>query len=321
MPTDNLILADRIAGGLVGLLVGDALGVPYEFHPAANIPPGDQIEMQPPPGFRRSHRGTPPGTWSDDGAQALCLLASLIHCSRLDLIDFGQRLVRWLDHGYRAVDARVFDVGITSQTAIASLRMGIPPEKSGGDRESDNGNGALMRVLPLALWHQGSDRELVEDARRSSLPTHAHLRSQLCCALYCLWARELLRGSTTAWSTAVAAIYRHYPTGTAERIELDQHILSYPAERVGGGGYVVDSLHSARLAMQQPDYSAAVRAAVSRGQDTDTTACIVGGLAGIRWGLAGIPERWRETLRGHAEFRGDLDLLIHRTTLQPLGPR
>lgn len=72
--------AERIAGGLIGLLVGDALGVPYEFHEADEIPPSAQIEFEPPAGFDRSHKGTPPGTWSDDGAQALCLLDSLLVC-------------------------------------------------------------------------------------------------------------------------------------------------------------------------------------------------------------------------------------------------
>ncbi len=75
---------ERIEGGLLGLLVGDALGVPYEFHPPEAIPPREAIEYQPPEGFRRAHASVPPGTWSDDGAQALVLLASLLECGRLD---------------------------------------------------------------------------------------------------------------------------------------------------------------------------------------------------------------------------------------------
>src|SRR3546814_19167937 len=82
--------------------------------------------MAPPAGFQRAHPWTPPGTWSDDGAQALCLLASLLHCSGLDLGDFGNRLVNWLDLGYRAVDGRVFDVGIPSRRSIARLPDGVP---------------------------------------------------------------------------------------------------------------------------------------------------------------------------------------------------
>src|SRR5262245_60174872 len=114
----------RIEGGLVGLLVGDALGVPYEFHAAAAIPARDAIEMAPPEGFRRAHPGVPPGTWSDDGAQALCLLASLLHQDRLDVDDFARRLRNWYDDGYCAVDFEVFDVGVQTSRALQALAAG-----------------------------------------------------------------------------------------------------------------------------------------------------------------------------------------------------
>ena len=109
---------DRIAGGLVGLLVGDALGVPYEFTLPSEVPDAQDIEFEPPTGFLRSHTGTPPGTWSDDGAQALCLLASVLRNDRLDVEDFGRRLVNWNDHGYMTPDGRVFDVGIQTSRAL-----------------------------------------------------------------------------------------------------------------------------------------------------------------------------------------------------------
>lgn len=63
---------EHISGGLYGLLVGDALGVPYEFHAPAELPAPEAIDFEPPEGFRRAHEGVPPGTWSDDGAHALC---------------------------------------------------------------------------------------------------------------------------------------------------------------------------------------------------------------------------------------------------------
>src|SRR3954471_2433749 len=102
---------ERLAGGIYGLLVGDALGVPYEFNRPEALPPLAELEMDPPPGFRRSHRGTPPGTWSDDGAHALCLLASLLEQDRLDVDDLGRRLVAWHEEGYLAVEGKVFDIG------------------------------------------------------------------------------------------------------------------------------------------------------------------------------------------------------------------
>ena len=86
---------NRIKGGIYGLLIGDALGVPYEFHLKDSIPPIEQIEMTPPDGYQRSHVGVEPGTWSDDGAQALCLLDSLIEKGKFDLIDFSDKLLNW----------------------------------------------------------------------------------------------------------------------------------------------------------------------------------------------------------------------------------
>src|SRR6266536_2238376 len=167
----------RIEGGLVGLLVGDALGVPYEFE---EIPPLEQIEFVPPPGHWHAWPGTPPGTWSDDSAQALCLLASLLECGRLDPEDLAGRLLRCHAEGYMWVDGRAFDTGATTAVALRAYRSGQPALAAGPTGEQDNGNGSLMRVLPLALWHQGPDADLVADAQTQSRVTHGHLRSQLC---------------------------------------------------------------------------------------------------------------------------------------------
>lgn len=84
---------DKVTGALLGLLIGDALGVPYEFYNASNISSYDGINYTPPDSFLRSHLGVPPATWSDDGAQTLCLLASLLFCRQLNLVDFANRLV------------------------------------------------------------------------------------------------------------------------------------------------------------------------------------------------------------------------------------
>jgi ADP-ribosyl-[dinitrogen reductase] hydrolase len=106
-----LTTREMIEGGIWGLLVGDALGVPYEFHHSASIPLPDSIDFDPPAGFPRAHDGVPPGTWSDDGAQALCLLASLLYRRELDIEDLMRRLTNWYEFGYMAADGQVFDVG------------------------------------------------------------------------------------------------------------------------------------------------------------------------------------------------------------------
>ncbi|MDC0708390.1 ADP-ribosylglycohydrolase family protein [Stigmatella sp. ncwal1] len=294
MPTHE----QRLAGGVYGLLIGDALGVPYEFHPPAQIPPPEQIEFEPPSGFHRAHAGVLPGTWSDDGAHAHCLLASLLYRGQLDVEDLGRRLVNWFELGYMAVGGQVFDVGIQTRSALTSFREGVSGLESGPRGEKDNGNGSLMRVLPLALWHAGSDEALAADAMRQSLVTHGHLRSQVCCALYCLWARRTLEEVADPWDAAVASFHRLFPPGTAAREELDTQVRPHTPEAGKGSGYVVDCLLSARDCVRRGStYEQVVKAAVALGHDTDTTAAVAGGIAGVRDGIEAIPGRWLAALR------------------------
>jgi ADP-ribosyl-[dinitrogen reductase] hydrolase len=209
--------SEKIAGGLVGLLVGDALGVPYEFHAASELPGFAEIEFEPPAWFRRSHSSVPGGTWSDDGAQALVLLDSLLTCGEFNAEHFAKGLVAWQDEGFMAVDNHVFDVGIQTSKAIWHLKQGVAPLAAGGTDEYSNGNGSLMRVLPLALWHKGTDLELIADAFDSSAVTHGHLRSKLCCALYCLWARRILDDAENPFENAVETLRRIFAENTIER--------------------------------------------------------------------------------------------------------
>ncbi|MGZ3678989.1 MAG: ADP-ribosylglycohydrolase family protein [Ktedonobacterales bacterium] len=308
--------AERIVGGLIGLLIGDALGVPYEFHMAGEIPPLEQIEFDPPPGFHRAHAGTPPGTWSDDGAQALCLLDSLLACHRFDAEDFGRRLLRWYDDGYLAVDGRVFDIGIQTGRALQALHAGVRALDAGSTEESALGNGSLMRVLPLALWHSGSDADLVAEAQAQSRITHGHPRAQVCCALYCLWARRTLEGADDAWEQAVATLRALYTEASTERTELEWSIRPDDPPEGNGGGYVVDCLRSARLVMTAGNYEAIVKAAIALGNDTDTTACVAGGIAGIRDGVAAIPTRWQTALRGRDLYQPLRNQLVDLSSRQ-----
>lgn len=291
--------ANKVAGGLLGLLIGDAVGVPYEFRRADELPAVDDIDMIPPVAFHRAHTGVPLGTWSDDGAQALCLLASLLDTDGLDLDDFGKRLLAWHDRGYLAVDGHVFDVGNQTSRALDALRSGVSPDLAGPSNERDNGNGSLMRVLPLALWHDQSDQDLIKLAALQSLPTHGHARAKVACAQLCLWARAELAGHSEGWEEAAEILSRlgpeaGLPPEEIEHVQSDSH-----RAKANGTGYVVDCLWSARIAVEKGhDFESTVKRAIAFGNDTDTTACVAGGIAGIRYGREGIPVRWIEGLRG-----------------------
>lgn len=294
----TLIDADKLAGGIYGLLIGDALGVPYEFNGPEAIPPAEAIQFTPPEGFERSHHGTPPGTWSDDGALALCLLASLLEQGKLDTEDLGQRFLAFRDSGYMAVDHRVFDIGGTTEDALDAIQKGTPAIQAGRDDEWSQGNGSLMRVLPLALWHKGDDKALAHDAADQSRTTHAHPSARACCALYCLWARRTLEGHSAPWAAAIQAFREIYLAETPERIMLDEIIKPEEPFHTRGSGFVVDTLRSAEAVQSADKYAAIVRAAIALGNDTDTTACVAGGIAGVRLGIANIPANWRTELRG-----------------------
>lgn len=307
-----LSIKDRILGGLWGLLIGDALGVPYEFNRPEDLPEQEQIEYQPPQNFIRSHQGVLPGTWSDDGAQALCLLDSLLSCGKMDINDFASRLLKWYDSGLWAVDNKVFDVGNQTARALIAYSKGMSPYESGNIIPEGKGNGSLMRVLPLAMWHKGSNEELVKDAHVQSLVTHGHVCNQVCCALYCLWARRLLEGHSIkeAYNLAVMTLRQIYKEDSEFYHELEWSVRPDESAVGKGGGFVIDSLRSVRMVLASDSYEKVVKSAIALGDDTDTTAAIAGGLAGIYFGFDNIPGRLYLGLRGKEMVQPLIDKLL-----------
>jgi ADP-ribosyl-[dinitrogen reductase] hydrolase len=285
----DLDLEDRLAGGVWGHLVGDAMGVPYEFQPP---PPLREIRW----GHQAGHHRQPPGTWSDDGGLMLALLDSLVQ-GTFDTADQGRRALEWWrGDGYKP--GPIFDIGLITQSSLERIRTGTVPEEAGAFGERDNGNGSLMRILPVALVdREATDAELVTQAMRASSLTHRHPRSMVTCAVYVLAARSLLRGAedrTRVLQEAFAAVAS--AVGKAEVGEL--RVLQTFTGRTGSG-YVVDSFWSAWDAFAGGNsYRQVVERAIAYGDDTDTTSCVAGGLAGIYWGRSGIPNAWLKGIRG-----------------------
>lgn len=300
----------RAIAGLLGALVGDALGVPFEFKSPTVIPVTAQIEMLMPATFQKTYRHVPYGCCSDDGAQLLCLLESLLDHPEFNADHFAARLIQWFRQGHHQSGGSVFDCGIATRHAIERLESGVPPLLAGGRDERSNGNGALMRVLPVALMETDFSNQ-IEMAMRQSCVTHAHPISQVCSALYVSIARGLLNDPGRALLQLIDEqsnqLRGHFElSAQLEHLAALDVIMRYPAtEFCRGSGYVVDSLWSAiNCVASASDYVSAVRTAITLGNDTDTTACIAGGLAGIRFGLddpSGIPSRWLKTLQLQSE--------------------
>lgn len=120
---------------------------------------------------------------------------------------------------------------------------------------------------------------------------------QLCCAAYCLITHYMLRG----WKIhdAIDRAFGDLIDRQSEHIDEIMYIKNFEHNEFTGSGYVVDSLWSALSAVwRSTSYEDAIKKAIQYGNDTDTTACIAGGLAGIMYEYEGIPERWLDMLRG-----------------------
>ncbi len=164
-------------GGIVGSLVGDALGVPVEFSSRADRDDDPVTSMR---GFGTWNQ--PAGTWSDDGALLLCTIESLID-EDPDEEHAGRLFVRWLREGHWAVRGNAFDVGGATRAALERIARGAPAATAGGGGEGDNGNGSLMRILPVSLRFADAGPDIAASfAMRWSAITHRHPRSQLACA-------------------------------------------------------------------------------------------------------------------------------------------
>ncbi len=179
---------DFIKDMLFGVSVGDAIGVPVEFRTRKNLQDDPVTGMR---GYGSHHQ--PAGTWSDDSSLTFCLAEML--CGKYDPNDLARRFVNWEHHAYWTPHGSVFDEGIATSAAIDRLARGISPVLAGGNAEDSNGNGSLMRILPLLFYVRklNIDKrfQVVKDI--SSL-THRHIRSVLACFIYLEIALELLSG-------------------------------------------------------------------------------------------------------------------------------
>ena len=295
----------RMLGGLWGSLAGDALGVPVEFQDRA------ARAADPVTGMRGhgTHR-QPPGTWSDDGALLLCSAASLVERG-FDTDDMGNRFLQWHDRGLWAARGTVFDIGIATRQALGRIRQGVPVEQAGGRDESSNGNGSLMRMLPVALASlEGGTMELQDRIHRASAITHGHLRSQMACHYLGLLVRALMEDWSRTEAVGVASaefagIYEKSREMAAFARLLGGGLAALPEREIHSGGYVIDTLEAAVWCLLTThDFAGCVLKAVNLGGDTDTTGCVAGGLAGVLYGEVGIPTKWREALPRQSDLAG-----------------
>jgi len=285
---------------LLGVSVGDALGVPVEFRSRKSIQYNPVTDMI---GYGTYNQ--PPGTWSDDSSLTFCLAESLL--KGLDYNRIASNFVSWLYNATWTPYNEVFDVGNATRQAIEQLRKGVNPIEAGGKDSNSNGNGSLMRILPLVFYLRNkSINEHFEIVKNVSSITHGHICSVIACFYYIKFALELISGKDKffIYNELQQSLPKYLIDKAIDEKELkkyhrifENNIYDYSENDINSSGYVVDSLEASLWCfMNSTNYSQAVLKAVNLGEDTDTTAAITGGLAALEYGYESIPKKWVNSL-------------------------
>jgi ADP-ribosyl-[dinitrogen reductase] hydrolase len=316
---DDISILERIAGAMLGLACGDALGAPAEFRSRSFIAQkwGRLTDM--------TGGGIwDPGEWTDDTGMALCIAEGILERPDAPVEPVGARFIAW------SKDAK--DVGDTIASVIESYagdwakasRMS-PAGRAG----RAVGNGSLMRTLPVALAYPNTWEMLTISASLSAM-THWDAQAELACAVYCLWIDGILNGKPMreAYFDAIDAAKKvadHGPLapdtpgpalGAAsdtsnvfdlsddeprspkphpfwQRLANVENVSYDDLQPTGYAGYVLDCLEAAAwCCLKAEDAEVAIELAVNLGGESDTIGAVAGGVAGAYWGLAALPPRW-----------------------------
>lgn len=295
------MMENIVKAGIFGVCIGDALGVPVEFKKR------EDLKKSPVSGYLEYMSwNQPKGTWSDDSSLTLCLAEEL--AKGYDLEKIGQSFVKWNKYGHWTAHGKLFDIGGTTRHSIARLIKGESARFSGNIFEEDNGNGSLMRILPLAFYLKSEENieKLYQTVKEVSAITHGHFRSVFACFVYVVFVIELIKGinkkEAYAYTQDLVLKYAELQGFNPVEVELFSRILknnisSYPEDEIKSSGYVLHSLEASLWCfLNSESYSEAVLKAVNLGEDTDTTGAITGGIAGIYYGFENIPKEWVDEL-------------------------
>jgi len=295
-----------VKSALFGVAVGDALGVPTEFCSREYLrkkPITDMIGY----GTYNQHAGT----WSDDSSLTFCLAEALTQ--EFDLNVIGQNFVEWYYDNFWTAREEVFDIGNSTRIAINRLAHGESPSLTGDFDESSNGNGSLMRILPLLFYLLDKPiDERFELTEQVSSITHGHIRSVIACFYYLEFAKHITEGMDKfeSYRSLQSEISDYLTKRSLNPLEiklfdnlLRNEIYTFPENKIYSSGYVLHTLEASIWCFLTTDsYEKAVLRAVNLGEDTDTTASVTGGLAGLLYGVESIPQKWLLQIARHNDI-------------------
>ena len=293
--------------GVMGVVVGDALGCPVQFESRT------EVAEHPVTGMRGD--GTfhlPAGSWTDDSSLTLALLDSIRQTGGIDLKHIAENFVKWLDEGAFTPYGYAYDIGRCTLRALMKYKKERKPLKCGCIEEYSNGNGSLMRIMPACLYcyeKKLSDADAIDVIHKVGSLTHAHIRANIACGLYFFMVRAVLAEDGTLQDRLQSGLrqgFAYYEKALADHECLEDYarlrdlaaFAALPARQIKSGGYVVETLEAAVWSLiTAHSFEEALLKAVNLGEDTDTVGAVAGGLAGLYYGYDAIPEAWLAALQ------------------------
>ena len=287
--------------GIIGLAIGDAMGVPLEFCIRERLMKNPTTEM-----LGYGSHNVPKGSWSDDTSMTLATIDAIIKDNNINCETIATNFLEWIKNAKYTPSEKVFDIGRTSLMAIARFedKQDIA-EECGGASEMDNGNGALMRILPITYYCYSkslTEQEIYETVKKVSSITHRHEISIMGCFIYVMYGIELLNNInlTQTYKNIQNLKYdKYFSEDTIKRYEriLNNNINEYSLDEIKSSGFVVDTLEATLwVLLNTNSYNQAIIKAINLGNDTDTIGACVGGLAGIYYGQDNINLNWKNDL-------------------------
>lgn len=296
------MIRKKVRDAFFGLAIGDALGVPFEMVERDVLLKKPVTDMD----CHKAH-DQPPGTWSDDGSMTFCTAEALL--DGFDIERMGQKYLAWFDEGHWSARGKAFGSGGTTRAALKKIREGHKAADAGSTGMESNGNGSLMRVLPLAFYLdrvKPSDSQMIHIISQVSSITHGHEIAKCACYYYVKFAMHLLQEYNK--QQAYDMVRSQFPSISFDLECVFQRLLhsdesnvpdisNVPSSDIQSDSYVVHSLEAAIWClMTSNSYKETVLKAVNLGGDSDSTAAIAGGLAGILYGLDDVPDHWMDSI-------------------------
>lgn len=297
--------------GVMGVVTGDAFGSPAQFRNRSEFTDNPITEMEYCACF-----DMPPGSWTDDSSLTIATLDSIVREKGYNLTGIADNFVSWLYKGEFTPFGKAYDIGFGCESGIDNYAYYKDAKTSGRDTENNNGNGSLMRIMPMCLYGYElqkrictSDNEVIQMIHEASGITHRHLRAQMACGLYFYMVKSILDNKafdkgmtlTECLQAGIDNGLKYYGQDIRNLTEIAyfgrlfhlDELKEVKSDDIRTSGYVIDTIEAVVYNLITTDsYESCLIQAINMGGDADTVGAIAGGLAGLFYGYDAIPDRW-----------------------------